>query len=98
MCPFFLLVSEYPPSFSAAACPTGALRTMAKYTFQAGVIFQCLYQFFFTITSSDMRNATIPKRFEQVSLLLFVVEARRETESIVSDSLLFAYTRALDDG
>ena len=42
-----------------------------------------------------MSYATVPDRFEYVSLSLDVVGARRSMESFVYDSLLFGFTRAL---
>ena len=45
-----------------------------------------------------MRNATANKRFDYVSLSLAVAEAIWVMESIISDYLLLASTRALDVG
>ena len=57
--------------------------------------FSASTRFLFAITSYDMINAAVPKRFEYVSLSLAVVGVRRSMVSIVFDSLVFASMKAL---
>ena len=44
VCPFFVLGGDSPPSCSTGACNDGKFLALEKYTLQAGVVFQLLYQ------------------------------------------------------